>query len=433
MTNRFVRSAATGAANGTSWTDAYTTLTAAITISSAGDTFFVSDDHAETTGAALVLSFKGTPAVPDRVLCVDHTVTSPGTGDFRTGASTTTTGAFNVNVNGSFFCYGITFNCGTGAGGQLLILSGLSNNVQIFQSCAFNLVVTGAGGLIHTANGVSSKVKWINCSVSFGSVNQSISSRGGFFEWVDTATPITGTNIPTSLLTPTALSAFKLEGVDFSSVTTGKAILSLGINSCYIGIMKECKLGAGTITSGTPGWYPFRFDVIRCDSANTNYRNESYQYMGTGTTETTIVRTGGATDGTTSFSRKIVTTSGANFNTPYEVTPIAIWNDAVGSAKTITVEAIASAVLNNDEVWMDVEYMGSTTFPVASRSTTSKANILATGAANTTSSATWGGALTGKFSMAVTITPQQKGPITVYVRVAKASTTVYIDPLITVT
>jgi hypothetical protein len=128
-----------------------------------------------------------------------------------------------------------------------------------------------------------------------------------------------------------------------------------------------------------------------------------------------------------------VTTSGANFNTPYEVAPIAIWNDAVGSAKTITVEAIASAVLNNDEVWMDVEYMGSTTFPVASRSTTSKANILATGTANTTSSATWGGALTGKFSMAVTITPQQKGPITVYAKVAKASTTVYIDPLITVT
>jgi hypothetical protein len=433
MANWFVRSSATGTGAGTSWTNATTTIAAAITLSAAGDTFFVADDHAETQASALTLSFKGTPAVPDKVLCVDHTITSPGTGDLKTTATATTTGAFNVNVNGSFFCYGITFNCGTGSGGQLLILSGLSNNVQIFQSCAFNLVVTGAGGLIHTANGVFSKVKWINCSVSFGAVGQSISSRGGFFEWVDTASPITGANIPTNLLTPTTLASFKLEGVDFSSVASGKAILSLGSNSSYIGVMKECKLGAGTITSGTPGWYPFRFDVIRCDSANTNYRNESYQYMGTGTTETTIVRTGGATDGTTGFSNKVVTTANSNWTTPYEMTPIAIWNDVVGSAKTITMEAIASAVLNNDEVWMDVEYMGSATFPVASRSTTTKANILATGAANTTSTQTWGGALSGKFKMAVTITPQQKGPITVYVKVAKASTTVYIDPFITVT
>jgi hypothetical protein len=430
MTNRFVRSAATGAANGTSWTDAYTTLTTAIAASSAGDTFFVADDHAETQASALTLSFKGTPAVPDKVLCVDHTIASPSTGDLKTGASATTTGAFNINVNGSFFCYGITFNAGTGTGGQLLILSGISNNVQIYQSCAFNLVVTGAGALIITANGVASKVKWINCSTSFGIANQSVSPRGGFFEWVDTASPITGATIPTSLLIPAGSASFKLEGVDFSAVTSGKAILSL-TNSGYISVIKECKLGAGTITSGTPGSYPFRFDVIRCDSANTNYRNESYQYMGTGTTETTIVRSGGATDGTTAFSKKIVTNANANWTVPYEIPPISIWSDAVGLSKTVTVEGIASAVPNNDEVWMDVEYLGSATSPIASRSTTTKANILATGAANTTSSSTWGGALSGNFKMVVTITPQQKGPITIYIKIGKPSATIYIDPLIT--
>lgn len=433
MANWFVRSLATGTGAGTSWTNATTTIAAAITLSAAGDTFFVADDHAETQASAVTLSFKGTPAVPDKVLCADHTITTPGTGDLKTTATVTSTGAFNINVNGSLFCYGITFNAGTGTGGQLLVLSGLSNNVQIYQSCTFKLVVTGSGALIHTANGVFSKVKWINCSAGFGAVGQSISTRGGFFEWVDSATPITGATIPTSLLTPTtAIAYFKLEGVDFSSVSSGKSIIAFSNNS-YIGVIKECKLGAGTITSGTPGWYPFRFDVIRCDSANTNYRNESYQYMGTGTTETTIVRTGGASDGTTGFSNKIVTNASSNWTVPYEMQPISIWNDTVGSSKTVTVEGIVSAVPNNDEVWMDVEYMGSTTFPIASRSTTTKANILATGAANTTSSSTWGGALTGKFLMAVTITPQQKGPITVYVKVAKASTTVYIDPLITVT
>jgi hypothetical protein len=111
MANWFVRSSATGTGAGTSWTNATTTIAAAITLSAAGDTFFVADDHAETQASALTLSFKGTPAVPDKVLCVDHTITSPGTGDLKTTATATTTGAFNVNVNGSFFCYGITFNC----------------------------------------------------------------------------------------------------------------------------------------------------------------------------------------------------------------------------------------------------------------------------------------------------------------------------------
>ena len=78
------------------------------------------------------------------------------------------------------------------------------------------------------------------------------------------------------------------------------------------------------------------------------------------TEETTIVRTGGASDGTTPISWKIVTTANCNYSMPFECPPIAIWNDTTGSAVTATVEGIwgGGAVPNDDEVWLEVEYLG---------------------------------------------------------------------------
>jgi hypothetical protein len=67
------------------------------------------------------------------------------------------------------------------------------------------------------------------------------------------------------------------------------------------------------------------------------------------------------TDGTTTFSFKVVTTANTKFRVSISIfPPIAIWNDTVGSSVTVTVEGIASAVPNNDEVYMEVEYMGDT-------------------------------------------------------------------------
>lgn len=63
-----------------------------------------------------------------------------------------------------------------------------------------------------------------------------------------------------------------------------------------------------------------------------------------------------------------------------------------------------------------------------------KCAILGTPADQTASTETW--ATTGmtnpnKFKLSVTVTPGKAGPITARVYLAKPSTTVYIDPLIT--
>jgi hypothetical protein len=162
---------------------------------------------------------------------------------------------------------------------------------------------------------------------------------------------------------------------------------------------------------------------------DTNYRTEKYNYAGTLTTETTIVRTGGASDGTTPIAWKIVTTANSKWEFPFECPPISIWNETVGSAVTVTVQGIwgGGAVPNTDDIWIDCEYLGTSGFPIASKATSSKADGLAAGTGIPAGSGTWGGSTT-KFAMAVTITPQEKGPITIYVRAATSSTTFYIDP-----
>jgi hypothetical protein len=173
--------------------------------------------------------------------------------------------------------------------------------------------------------------------------------------------------------------------------------------------------------------------LSKCDSGAVNYRDEIYGLAGTLTTETTIVRTGGESDGTTGASRKVVTGSGSAWAFPFEAPPIAVWNETVGSAITVTLFGIwgGGAVPNNDDFWIDVDYLGSSASPISSRATSTKSNILASNAGLSTDASTWGGSTTA-FKTSVTITPQMKGYIYVTPKMAKASTTLYYDEKLTV-
>jgi hypothetical protein len=167
-----------------------------------------------------------------------------------------------------------------------------------------------------------------------------------------------------------------------------------------------------------------------------NYNLYSQRIGGDLSEETTIVRTGGASDGATPLSWKVVTAGVAycNFSFPFECPPIAIWNDIVGSAVSAAVEGVwgGGAVPNDDDVWLDVEYLGDASSPQGSIVNDGKADLLTAAAPQASSTATWGGSTT-KFKLAVTFTPQQKGWIYARVKCAKASTTFYIDPLVTLT
>lgn len=132
----------------------------------------------------------------------------------------------------------------------------------------------------------------------------------------------------------------------------------------------------------------------------------------------------------TPYSWKIVTTANCSFAMPFECAPIAIWNDVVGTPRTATIEGIAAALPNDNEVWVDVEYLGDAASPQASFVNDGTADLLTTPAAQTTSTAVWGGS-TAAFKLAVTFTAQQAGWIYARVRIGKPSATIYIDPMVT--
>jgi hypothetical protein len=326
-------------------------------------------------------------------------------------------------------CYGIIFSAGDSTNLASITVSGQTNRTWRLNSCALKLAGSDPNALIRLSAGGGANASILeNTTVQFASTSQKLQASGRAI-WRNTAAAVTGATIPLELLSFAAAGSWFLEGIDLSALGSGKTIVKADANPSLV-VLKDCKLGASATVAGTPtALGAGETNMIRCDSGDTNYRTEKYIYAGTQTTETTIVRTDGASDGTTPISWKIVTTANSKWEFPFECLPISIWNETVGSAVTVTIQGIwgGGAVPNNDEIWVDVEYLGTSGFPLASKATSNKANGLASGSAIPAGSGTWGGSTT-KFAMSAVFTPQEKGPLTIYVRAAKVSSTFYVDP-----
>jgi hypothetical protein len=425
MANYYVYSGAAGAGTGANWANAYTTLTAAVSGKAAGDVFYIADDHAESTAGNVTITSPGTAASPCRILCVNRSGTVPPlSADLMTGASVSATTSGELNLRGESYWHGIAF----AADNFLNVGGGGGFSLNSFKNCAFRIAnVLGYELVLHP--GI---VKWDNTTFEVTHANSLISRYGARFEWSNTANAIVGATVPIVLIGMSNVSEpALLEGVDLSALGSGKTLATSGQRPNYMSF-KDCKVGASVTFASGAFIAGERMDFIRVDSGATNYRTERYQWEGTLTTETTIVRTGGASDGTTPIAWKIVTTANSEWIAPFECFPIAIWNEDTGSPITVTVEGVwgGGAVPLNDEIWMDVEYLGSAATPQGSFATTNKADILATGANTTASTETWGGSTTA-FKLVASVTPQMKGPMTATVYVAKPSSTFYIDPKIT--
>ncbi len=445
MANIYVRSGAGGTGTGADWTNAKTTLAAAWTGSAAGDSIWVSEDHAETQASAITLTSAGSAASPCFTYCVNHAGTVPPvSADLRTTATVSATGASNIIFAGSShnYIYGITFNAGSAGNTGTITIPSANTATYKFQSCAFVLNNTSVSSLIQLgANGVATYVEWVNCTATFGSASQSIATAQTWFKWSNTATAIVGATIPTTLLSTAGTSrasVINLEGVDLAALGSGTTIVGALTGESLVTI-KDCKLGSSvTVAATVANLGGASVYLIRGDSSGTNYRHEKYNYVGTQTVETTIVRTGGASDGTTTIASKLVTTANSRWVLPFEAIPITIWNDGT-SAITVTVYGTTTGggVPKDDEIWIDVEYLGSSGSPLGSFKTSTKADNLAASAAtnNSADGSTWGGGGAGNGFKMVTpsFTPGQKGYLNITVKAAKASSTYYIDPLVVVT
>ncbi len=115
----------------------------------------------------------------------------------------------------------------------------------------------------------------------------------------------------------------------------------------------------------------------------------------------------------------------------------AAWNTTVGSAVTVTVDVLHDSVTNlkDDEIWLELWYLGTSGFPLATTIRDAKADIFSAAADQAASTATWtttGMANPNKQKLAVTFTPQEAGFIQARVVIVKPSATVYVDPVLQV-
>lgn len=427
--------------DGSTWALAKATLAAALTAAGAGGTVYVSQSHAETQASAMTLASPGTVAAPVLVLCVNDGAAPPTA--LVTTATVSTTGANSITCNGFAYVYGVSIQAGSSTSSASITFG--ANGVNwgwMIDSGALKLLGSGSSSKIY-AGMVSIKcglLSLVNTPITFSN------STSGIYvlqrlEWTNTSSAINGTT-PSTLFLATSASAagifVQCRGVDLSALASGCYLVT---PVQYPGEYRfiECKLGASVapLSTAIQSVGGNQVYIDNCDSSDTNYRMEHYKYQGSTKAETSKVRSGGASDGTTAISWNMTTLAGATFVSPLESPPISIWNDTTGAVKTVTIEVAqdnAATALNDDEIWLEVEYLGTSGYPLATTANDRKATILATATAQTSSSATWNNMTSPtKQKLEVTFTPQAKGYFQARVMLAKPSVTVYVDPLLVVT
>ena len=408
----------------------------------AGNTIYVGDNHAESQTTAISLSPAGTVATVGKWICHNHSGSyPPAAGDITTGATISTTGAVAISFimsSGGFYLYGLAFKVGVGQSSGNLNITPSSCSFYA-DHCSFELANTGASAAINITSGTPAAITFNNTTVKFGATGQAVAMNSSQFIWQNTGQVlVSGSSVPTNFISTGGNNAFSavLEALDLSQLTGSLVTASVSPTFGQL-LIKDCKLN-GSATVGTPFASGIAVQLVRCDSSTASYKSARYAYEGTETTETSITRVGGAADPTgQAQSRKIVTTANSQWLRPFKAEPYAIWNPTTGANVTVTVYGtINSASLpNNDDIWLEVEYLGSASFPIGTMVTTTKATLLSSNAAVASDGSTWNGGGSGAgwspFKLTTTLSAPQPGLagyLHARVRVAAPSVTYYIDP-----
>lgn len=445
MAVRYLRSTdGSDADNGTTWALAKASIDSVDGIGSidtAGDTIWVSQVHNESTAGAVTFTCAGTQASPTKLLCGNDAAEPPTA--LATTAVITVSNSTAITLTGHFYCYGITFK----SAGFLNVASRGATSFQEYESCTFETTNSGSGGYVSCGDNTGnnpSRVHFKNCTFTFGGTTN-------YGVVVSAETYIDGGSLTGSVTS----GMFRLaldrtggrliaSGVDLSALSSTCPLFNASTAYSGLLVVRNCKLPAswtgglvsGTISAGQ------RYEMHNCDSTDTNYRLWIEDSAGSIKHETTVVRTSGASDGTTSLAWKMTTSADAEYPLVRLESPeIVQWSDTTG-AKTITVEIVhdsqgagSGSKFQDDEIWLEVMSLNTSGVPLGTWTSDAKADVLATAANQADSSVTW--TTTGlttpvKQALSVSITTAEKGFIHARIVMAKASKTCYVDPLITV-
>jgi hypothetical protein len=428
MATYYIWSGATGAGTGADWANAFTTINAGTASKVGLDKFYVAHDHNENGAAAIIVDGAGSQDQAYQITCVDRAGSVPPVAaDVRNTAQVNTNGAFNITFKFHQIVDGIIFRAGSAANTASIRIDCTNGN---FRNCQFILNNTSTTSLLGS-NVNNGCIQFDDCSVEFGSTSQRLNTVIGT-KWIwrnsSGVAAITGATTGAFLINANNPTTWWFEGLDLSAYTA-KTLAQVSNNANLT--FKNCKFGATTVPGTVGSGEGSVVKAINCDSGDTNWLNQLTMTRGTLTTLSTIYRNGGASDGTTPICWRMTTAASATqWPGTIEYTPISFWNEVVGTPITITIElGSPTASLTNKNVWMDVAAMTVSGFPIGPKVTSGAANVLTVATALTTSSAIWTGTVANKYKISVTITPQEKGLIYIYLKSTNTSGVIlYIDP-----
>ena len=428
---------ATGAADGSTWADAFTTLAAAVTGAGAGGTVYVASDHVETfTGTTpLTLACTLSVAEPIRFISCDRTAETP-TYLKATAAQINITGTGDLTISGEAVLVGMYIRTGDD------ILSATSNCRQKYQDCT----IVFQSGVLSNFSAVAADSVYEFVDTTFVCMDAAVRAASYFILptkctfilrnctfSAGVTDALTRANL--SLITANDQNNIVLSGTDFSVFTglsSGDSIIVRDANSPSQIMIDGCKKpsGADWISSATVVSQGQPNSITRSDGNNFGLLDISY--LGTTSAVTDYVRTGGASDGDP-FAWKVVTGAACDVGKEYFTPWISVRIGTTGS-KTITGHiANATANLTSAKCWMEVEYLGTTSSTVTSYANTRVADILAAGTAyDAESGGDWTADLAYMQTLTKAVTVNKAGLCRVRYGFAAASETVYIDPKVTV-
>ena len=376
------------------WAKGSTAMATLIAAMADSDWIWLANDSVEAISADTTWTFPGTIVSPNRIVSVQKdTPPSVALAGFTINVASTK----QLLFRGCYYMWGVTINLATTTGLANLGISSPAGGGSVFDTCVVNFVGTG-NSAIAFGTGSSSTIflKVKNITIKYSSATQVIS--------ISDPCLIDGLIIdPASSAAPTKLIAgissaggfdIIIQNCDLTAGAQGIVIFPATSSYAVKAWFKNSKLPAnwnGTLVAGGAITSKhFEAEMINCDSGETNYRRQKYNYFGFLRDETALVATGGAYDGTTRLSWKIATTANANPVNPFDSGELAFWNDTEITQRTATVEIIhsAAALLTDADIWLELDYSANTGDPLYAKLTDRVADLFVTAAANQTASTT---------------------------------------------
>jgi hypothetical protein len=404
----------------------------------------VSNNHNESVSSSITLDVSSGYSQNNslQVLCVNDSATPP---------TTLTTGAvFRANAitfDHWFHCYGIRFESATGG-----ISGNISGSRLLFEKCQFVIDHATSTSIIAIAGGTVDAFEaiFIECDFRFGHASQGIVQASPHVNLTFIrCTLLSGGTAPTYFLSYSGgmgggqAGKLFVDGFDFSNGAQGMYLI--GGTSAYASGSFLAKINGVKFPSGWTGaivssdpYVAIRIDAYAYGTGANPQKRLRKEAFGSVESETTIVRTGGASDGEVPISWKMVTTANAQYYRLWLTSDdIVIRNDVVNSSLMVTVHFVhdSATALTDKDIWMDILYPKNSGDNLRGVVTSRQVNVLASTWDYESSNAVWTGhsfSNENKQKMAVLVTPQQAGPLIVQVRVAKASKTLYVCPRVEV-